>query len=349
MRRDCQFCDITVNFGNYSIYAHKVILAAALPYLVKILENAEKKEIEMRDVESSALGSLINYAYTGRIEITTENVESLLYGAWVLHVGPVRDFCCDFLAERMNCENVLEIRQFAFNLDCQNLIEKLDKFICENFEVVSKTEDFFHLPFDVVKHLIKRDDLRVSSEDVVLRAVLNWAQTSPIEKESYFRNLLGDIRIIYLTQKYYDEVIAKEEIVRQVFSLIMFVQEGVLSLSENKKLEIYPEIQPRSPLRPERYTRAVYILFCSFLMHITLATGCFLWFAGCFLTLALDNRFRLVARLSTVSPDKNLVRYIIILFMVVVFFKSPLKCLILLWSKKIVDHFTLKTETHKFL
>lgn len=343
MRRDCRFCDIIVNFGSYQISAHKVVLAAALPYLVDVLENStsdcQRKEVSLEDVESNVLESLINYSYTGTIEITTENVESILHGACALRVSRVRDACCDFMENLMNCENVLGILQFAFNLDCDNLMEKADNYICENFEAVCKSEHFLKLPFYILKHIIRKDNLKVRNEDPVLRAVLNWAKMAPLERENYFRNLLGDIRIIYLTQRYYDEVAASEEVVRQVLSVNRSIQQGALSLPENEKLRLCPEIRPRSSLRDtDKYGKSVYVLSSIIVLFVLVSTGGFSWFIGCFVVLALDNRFRLVEQFSAVAHDRNIVKYIVIVFMIVLLVKSPLKFLVLLLTKSIVSY-----------
>ena len=48
----------------------------------------------------SALGSLVNFAYNGKLQMDTSNVQSLLVGSSFLHLQVVKDACCDFLKQR---------------------------------------------------------------------------------------------------------------------------------------------------------------------------------------------------------------------------------------------------------
>jgi len=48
----------------------------------------------------SALEALINFAYSGRIQIDTTNVQLLLVGSSFLHLQVVKDACCDFMRNR---------------------------------------------------------------------------------------------------------------------------------------------------------------------------------------------------------------------------------------------------------
>lgn len=49
---------------------------------------------------SSALESLINFAYSGKVKIDGSNVQSLLVGASFLQLAKVREACADFLKHR---------------------------------------------------------------------------------------------------------------------------------------------------------------------------------------------------------------------------------------------------------
>jgi len=48
----------------------------------------------------SALEALINFAYSGRIQIDTNNVQLLFVGSSFLHLQVVKDACCDFMRNR---------------------------------------------------------------------------------------------------------------------------------------------------------------------------------------------------------------------------------------------------------
>jgi hypothetical protein len=57
--------------------------------------------------------SLINFAYSGKVVISTSNVQNLMLGASFLQLTRVRDACAEFLQQRLSPQNVLGIRHFA--------------------------------------------------------------------------------------------------------------------------------------------------------------------------------------------------------------------------------------------
>ena len=55
----------------------------------------------------SALEALINFAYNGRIQIDTTNVQLLLVGSSFLHLMVVKDACCNFMQNRYVSQMIL--------------------------------------------------------------------------------------------------------------------------------------------------------------------------------------------------------------------------------------------------
>lgn len=76
---------------------------------------AEKNStvVSLHEIEFSALSSLVDYAYTGTININEENVQSLLPASSLLQISSVREACCKFLLRQLHPSNCLGIRHFA--------------------------------------------------------------------------------------------------------------------------------------------------------------------------------------------------------------------------------------------
>ena len=66
--------------------------------------------------------SLINFAYSGKVVISTNNVQNLMLGASFLQLNRVRDACAEFLQLRLSPGNVLGIRHFAESVGRQAAI-----------------------------------------------------------------------------------------------------------------------------------------------------------------------------------------------------------------------------------
>lgn len=76
-----ELCDVRLVVDTMKIPAHKMVLAAASPYFHSMFCNsnfkeANQDEVTIGDVNYQALQSLIEYAYTARIEITEDTVQA---------------------------------------------------------------------------------------------------------------------------------------------------------------------------------------------------------------------------------------------------------------------------------
>lgn len=72
-----------------------------------------RPEVTLHDIDGPALRQLVEYAYTGEILITEDNVQVLLPASSLLQMEPVREACCRFLLRQLHPSNCLGIRSFA--------------------------------------------------------------------------------------------------------------------------------------------------------------------------------------------------------------------------------------------
>ncbi|KFU88993.1 Kelch-like 18, partial [Chaetura pelagica] len=93
--------------GDHKFSAHRIVLAASIPYFHAMFTNdmmeCKQEEIVMQGMDPSALEALINFAYNGHLAIDQQNVQSLLMGASFLQLQNIKDACCTFLRERPRC------------------------------------------------------------------------------------------------------------------------------------------------------------------------------------------------------------------------------------------------------
>ena len=82
IRREGKLCDVTLVVGEHSIRAHRIVLAANIPYFRAMfthdMAESRQSDITMRSIDPSAAESLVNFAYTGRVTISTSNVQGVI-------------------------------------------------------------------------------------------------------------------------------------------------------------------------------------------------------------------------------------------------------------------------------
>ncbi|XP_054712962.1 kelch-like protein 17 [Uloborus diversus] len=238
MRQRGQLCDVNLLAGTDVIAAHKVVLASCSAYFHAMfnceMSEKDKSSITMHDVDPGALQLLVDFAYTGEILISEDNVQVLLPVASLLQVQSVREACCKFLLRQLHPSNCLGIRSFADAHSCEELHRKSHKYALQNFQEVALTEEFLLLPFCEVRDLIASDQLNVLSEEIVYKAIVTWIRHEPTTRERYLGKLLHHVRLPLTGRDFLLAQVADEP-------LLQGSQEGKDLLIEAMKYHLLPE------------------------------------------------------------------------------------------------------------
>uniref|UniRef100_A0AC11EJU9 Kelch like family member 7 n=1 Tax=Ovis aries TaxID=9940 RepID=A0AC11EJU9_SHEEP len=131
MRKQKTLCDVILMVQERKIPAHRVVLAAAshffnLMFTTNMLES-KSFEVELKDAEPDIIEQLVEFAYTARISVNSNNVQSLLDAANQYQIEPVKKMCVDFLKEQVDASNCLGISGMRYHLlspeDREELVE----------------------------------------------------------------------------------------------------------------------------------------------------------------------------------------------------------------------------------
>ncbi|THD23368.1 Kelch protein 5 [Fasciola hepatica] len=160
------------------IPAHRVILAAASDYFAAMFGNevkeASETEIWIRNVEPHALHTLINYIYTGYLDLQEDTVEDILEAACFLQIVEASQACERYLIKRLHASNCLGMSRLGDQHGCHLLRKKAMKYALEHFTDVAQQPDFLNLSFDELTELLQSDHLRVPNEATVFASCLRW-------------------------------------------------------------------------------------------------------------------------------------------------------------------------------
>ncbi|MEE6467543.1 hypothetical protein FKM82_007301 [Ascaphus truei] len=244
IRRQGKLCDVTLKVGEHKFSAHRIVLAASIPYFHAMFTNdmmeCKQDEIVMQGMDPSALEALINFAYNGHLAIDQQNVQSLLMGASFLQLQNIKDSCCSFLKERLHPKNCLGVRQFAETMMCTVLYDAANRFIHEHFVEVSMSEEFLALTFDEVLELVSRDVLNVKAEEQVFEAALAWVRYDREQREAFLPELLAMIRLPLCRPQFLTDRVQQDDLVRCCHKCRDLVDEA-------KDYHLMPERRPHLP------------------------------------------------------------------------------------------------------
>ena len=155
--------------------------------------------VSLPSVEGAALRSLVEYMYTGRLELTGDTIWSVLAAANFLQLGGAVRLCEPFLQELISPENVLSMARAGEEMNCGALRAEALDVAAWWFEDVVRAESFVELSEDEVRGLLRRDDLVVANEGVVYDSVLRWVDADA-SREAVFGGLFVDAEVVRLSQ-----------------------------------------------------------------------------------------------------------------------------------------------------
>lgn len=215
-----QLCDISLVVGEMTIPAHRSVLAASSPYFLAMF-SANMKEsfsnvVEMKDVQPDIMKNLIDFVYTGKLDlIDSENVEILLQHATLLQLEKARKICCDFLEKQLEPLNCVGIRRFAALHQCKDFLVKIDSFIKDHFIEVVNSEEFVTFPLPVLKLILADQGLKVDNEEQVYNAVMKWVQHDTGERGPKLNLLLTQVKLPLLSKPFIMNEVDKEPLVKR--------------------------------------------------------------------------------------------------------------------------------------
>ncbi|XP_042664054.1 kelch-like protein 5 isoform X3 [Tyto alba] len=204
--RHKQLCDVVLVAGDRRIPAHRLVLSSVSDYFAAMFTNdvreARQEEIKMEGVEPNALWALVQYAYTGRLELKEDNIECLLSTACLLQLSQVVEACCKFLMKQLHPSNCLGIRSFADAQGCTDLHKVAHNYTMENFMEVIRNQEFLLLPATEIAKLLASDDMNIPNEETILNALLTWVRHDLEQRRKDLSKLLAYIRLPLLAPQF---------------------------------------------------------------------------------------------------------------------------------------------------
>lgn len=246
-----QLCDVTLVVGNKRIPAHRLVLSAASDYFAAMFMNdvkeASMEEIRMKDVDPDAMVAIVNYAYTGKIPLQEDTVESLLSTACLLQLSEVVEACCSFLMKQLHPSNCIGIRQFADAQGCSNLYKVANTYLMDNFVQVMHNQEFLLLPADEVCRLLASDDLNVPDEETIFQALIMWAKHDLLNRKKYLSKLLAHIKLPLMSPQYIADHVETNPLFREEKECQALIMEALKYhlLPERRSSFQSPRTKPR--------------------------------------------------------------------------------------------------------
>ncbi|KAI5716250.1 hypothetical protein M8J76_003465 [Diaphorina citri] len=194
-------CDAQFEVDGRIIRAHKIILASRSQYFRAMFTSQMKESFEcvikLSNVSYDIFSSIIDFLYTGQIEVSNENIESLFHLSHLYDIKQLEIICISYIHEHLslaNCKN-LYLLCIIYNYCTYDLIAKIFGFICNHFDLIVSSNEIHNWSYDDLRFVFYNLDPALASVKLPTefhqRRFLEWieshyAELSPVDKNSIF-------------------------------------------------------------------------------------------------------------------------------------------------------------------
>lgn len=199
MRRALSLCDIIIKIDDKAFYAHRVILAASSAYFEAMFSSgmteSTNSEIKLKGLECSAFDAILDFIYTGKVNLCKENIQVVLSAASMLHIHRLKQECSELLASYVTPLNCLGIKAFAESHGCDDLARCAMACGLTRFNEVTAGEEFLLLPAEQLEEIISNDSLNTQSEEDVFDAICDWVNYDHTTRSPCFPAFFRHVRL----------------------------------------------------------------------------------------------------------------------------------------------------------
>ncbi|XP_030596259.1 kelch-like protein 10 [Archocentrus centrarchus] len=245
-------CDAILKVGDVEFPVHKIILCNCSPYFRAYFTRwtaPDQKVFKISGLSPDMMKLIIDFAYTGSVYVTEDNVQELLLAADQFNVMGLVKICCDFLGEQLCPENCVGMWQFTTISLFPELRAKAYQYILNHFKQVVAEEEFLNLTVEELADILDNDHLDVQ-EDTVYDAVLKWIAHAPAEREQHISTLLPKVRLGLMTEEYLRQNVLSNKLVGSNFACQSMVDEATRAIRDIRPGEsgfYHPLARPRLP------------------------------------------------------------------------------------------------------
>ncbi len=196
-----QLCDVELVTEGTSISAHRIILAATVPYFRSMFlgefKESKQSKVHLEGIESEALLRIINCVYNNMLTLDGNIVCDVLNAAHLFQMNNIVEICEKYMVKKLSnetCFTYLKIFE-KFNLEAG--LQAVNGYTLRNFVALSKTQDFLAIEKDALCSYLENEDLSIPEEIEAFRAVQAWIEHDR-ERSQYSEELIQHIRLAFI-------------------------------------------------------------------------------------------------------------------------------------------------------
>ncbi|KAJ5067901.1 pep-cterm sorting domain-containing protein [Anaeramoeba ignava] len=216
------------------------------------MKEYQENKLILKDVSSEIVSLILNYFYSGKIEINLENAIQILIFASKYLIDELIEICTIFIMQNCQIGFVVDVLKLCESMNFNNLIEFCYQFILENFNEFIKTSFFLELEENHLNSLLSNDDIS-TNEFEIFQSIIKWGkhksninQEKELDKEekeklqNQISNVIDKIRFIDFKKQELEDILKGYLIPNQISQKLIQFQK-IQNQNDEKEYEQFIE------------------------------------------------------------------------------------------------------------
>jgi hypothetical protein len=184
------------------------------------MSESQSDHVELKGFENSSDGveSMLDFCYSGSLEITFDNIDQLLHAATHLQIKDAIDLSSKFLIQSCSINNCIDIYKIADLYSLINVLDFVRLFISKNFLrlMFEAREQFEQLTYEQISQELSRDtlDMNTYNEYDLFTMTCLWIEANRMEREKYCVELFELIRFMLMTPEELSDRVRNCELIK---------------------------------------------------------------------------------------------------------------------------------------
>lgn len=158
--------------------------------------DCAEKKIVLDEIDGPMLKTILDFVYTGIVEINGNNVDSVVAAASKMELIALEERCGEFWGANLALANCVEVFLNADKYQFENLRVEALKFVCNHFEDISN-DDFRQFDANNFHEVLGNDQI-AAAETIVFDRLAQWLSQNGTGAKKRETELLQLIRLEHI-------------------------------------------------------------------------------------------------------------------------------------------------------
>lgn len=178
--------------GEYN--AHRVVLASASHFFRRLFLAAPKQgTIELPNVDSTGLGLVLRFVYSGYVDVPEPSMDSLVAALSALEMQELLSQCIEAIIENLTPGTALPVYELASAHHLDSLASAALRLACAHFAAAASDPTWAQLRLGTVKLILGHDEAH-TLEVPALEAALRWVRADEAARTPALEELVPLVR-----------------------------------------------------------------------------------------------------------------------------------------------------------